>query len=546
MYQKTAKQLELENFDAPFGGKLRCDNRWVLLADLVPWDYVEEIYAASFDRKLGAPAISSRIAFGALLIREELNITDEETAEQIRETAYLQYLLGFRQYRDERPFDPSMMVYFRKRFGPDGIEKINKKIVMAAQEQSRGDDSPPRSGSPTKPSEQSDLDTVEEKVIEPPVSLYDSPKKGKLIADATCCPAYIRYPTDVSLLNEARENAERIIDYLCAVTGNDKPRTYRENARRDFLRFIKNKKPRQNKVRRAIKSQLQYIKRDLGHIEVLLAQEVVHDTAIGFTHSTCAQETLTNTVETRLKILKNVYQQQLELYETGSTASHDRIVSFSQPHVRAIVRGKTGNPVEFGNKFSLIVIDGFCIPCELSWNAYNEGSCLQNHIDDYRRMFGYYPESVHVDKIYCTQSNRRFCDARGIRISGRPLGRPPKETETNRAILRAKEKQRRADEITRIEVEGKFGVAKRTGELGRVRTKLEDTSEAVIHLVFLVINLRKLRRKLLFCVQILRNELQRLFHRLKYFPTQLLPHVRPHIVSRMLRMKADFNHIFAT
>ncbi len=36
--------------------------------------------------------------------------------------------------------------------------------------------------------------------------------KGKLIVDATCTPADIAYPTDLSLLNEARETSEEIID----------------------------------------------------------------------------------------------------------------------------------------------------------------------------------------------------------------------------------------------------------------------------------------------------------------------------------------------
>ena len=35
--------------------------------------------------------------------------------------------------------------------------------------------------------------------------------QGTLIVDATCAPANIRYPQDISLLNEAREKLESII-----------------------------------------------------------------------------------------------------------------------------------------------------------------------------------------------------------------------------------------------------------------------------------------------------------------------------------------------
>ena len=47
-------------------------------------------------------------------------------------------------------------------------------------------------------------------------SLADEPPRnhGKLILDATDAEQSIRYPTDLGLLNEARELSERIIDEL--------------------------------------------------------------------------------------------------------------------------------------------------------------------------------------------------------------------------------------------------------------------------------------------------------------------------------------------
>jgi len=46
MYRKRDRnQLYLENFNMPFGGKLKADNRWVKLAALMPWDFIEDVYA---------------------------------------------------------------------------------------------------------------------------------------------------------------------------------------------------------------------------------------------------------------------------------------------------------------------------------------------------------------------------------------------------------------------------------------------------------------------------------------------------------------------
>jgi len=44
------------------------------------------------------------LAFGALLIKQRLGLTDEETVEQIRENAYMQFFLGFAGY-SVRPID---------------------------------------------------------------------------------------------------------------------------------------------------------------------------------------------------------------------------------------------------------------------------------------------------------------------------------------------------------------------------------------------------------------------------------------------------------
>lgn len=124
-------QLSFENFYLPFGGKLSSDNRWVKLAKLIPWERVEAKYAEQFSATMGAPAKSFRIALGTLIIKEKLGTSDEETVEQIRENPYLQYFLGKREYRDESPFDSSMLVHFRKRLSLDLVGQVNESVVQA-------------------------------------------------------------------------------------------------------------------------------------------------------------------------------------------------------------------------------------------------------------------------------------------------------------------------------------------------------------------------------------------------------------------------------
>jgi Transposase domain (DUF772) len=144
MYKK-AEQLETEseNFELPFGGKLAEDNRWVIMAKLIPWAEVEEEYAKKFTIVLGAPAKPSRMALGALIIKEKLGISDRETVEQIKENPYLQYFIGLNSYRNEAPFEASMLVHFRQRLGVDLVNEINIKMC----EEARGEGENPKKSS---------------------------------------------------------------------------------------------------------------------------------------------------------------------------------------------------------------------------------------------------------------------------------------------------------------------------------------------------------------------------------------------------------------
>ena len=102
----------------------------------------------------------------------------------------------------------------------------------------------------------------------------------------------------------------------------------------------------------------------------------------------------------------------------------------------------------------------------ISWDNFNESGDLKTQIEAFKNYTGYYPESVHVDKIYRTQENRAWCKERGIRISGPTLGRPPAN------INKEKKKQAAYDERIRNCIEGKFGQGKRRFSLNKIMTKL--------------------------------------------------------------------------
>ncbi len=474
MYRDDPKQTEFLDFYMPFGGKLSTGNRWVKLAAMIPWGDIEEAYKNSLNGTgMGAPAKSGRIAFGALVIKERLGVTDEETVEQILKNPYLQYFLGLHEFREKALFDPSMMVHFRSRFGQKDYDAINTKIIDLATGVTLDEPSQTTSEDPGKGAIQIESDDDEE----PPA---DPPNEGKLLMDATCTPADITYPTDLKLLNEAREKTEEYIDTLHAafIGERKKPRTYRRKARRQFLAIIKQKKPGAKKICKAIGQQLRFIKRNLAYIERYLEQDRKALVSLSSYNIKC------------LQVIHTLYGQQFFMYENRTHSVADRIVSISQPHVRPIVRGKAGKKVEFGAKISMSHVRGGYVSLHrLSWDAYNESGDLVSQIEAYRERFGCYPASVHADMFYRTRANRAYCKNLDIRLTGPALGRPRKMTAENAAELKAEKKLARQDELDRIPVEGKFGNAKRKGTLDRIMAKLAHTSESVINIGLIVLNL---------------------------------------------------------
>jgi hypothetical protein len=176
------------------------------------------------------------------------------------------------------------------------------------------------------------------------------------------------------------------------------------------------------------------------------------------------------------------------MYENKTNSIPGRIVSINQPHVRPIVRGKMGKSVEFGSKVSISCSGGFGFIDMISWDNYNEGTLLKHQIELYKKRHGFYPKEILADKIYRSRENRRLCKDLGIKLSGPPLGRPKAGESRDKYF----------DEGDRNPVEGKLGEGKRRYGLGEIMGKLPETSEAMMQMIFISMNLNKILREIYF------------------------------------------------
>ena len=462
------------------GMTMNPENRWVKKAELIPWDEIEKRYAKLFKNKKGNVAKPLRLALGALLIQAEYGFSDEETALQIQETGYLQFFCGYRAYDDNKPpFDASTMVYFRKRLTSDILEEINEMIIKKASEPQK--DSVKETSSEKQPEQEIKADSKENTGSQNHENHSDDQRPPKppansetLIVDATCAPSNIKYPQDLSLLNEGREKLEKIIDELHDPKDGVKPLTYRKQAHKDYLKTARKRKKGAKEIRKAVGKQLRYMKHDFGYIDKMLKQGKV----------------LAPQQEKSLEVLRKLYEQQQTMYQNKTHKIADRIVSISQPWLRPIVRGKVKAPVEFGAKLDISISNGFVRLEKQSFDAYNEAEYMQEVIERYKARTGSYPECVLADKIYRNRNNLSYCKEHGIRLSGPALGRPSKDAIVNK-------KQAYKDNCDRVEVERAFSLAKGKFGLGLIRARLKATTKSVIAMSILALNLARIRRAFL-------------------------------------------------
>ena len=476
----SPSQLVLRGFETPFWQKLNSSNRWVVLAGKIPWDEICNIYSKqSGVSHTGRPPISPRIVIGSLIIKHMCNLDDRETVAQIAENMYMQYFLGYSSFNPEPPFDASLFVEFRSRMGLEQINAINERIHALYQGLTDKASAKPTDKDDAQ-NQGADIDHPAEARAENEQAIVIVPK-GRVLFDATACPQDIAYPTDLGLLADAREKTEELIDliYKKELHGN-KPRTYRKTARKEFLKIAQNKNKSRAAIRKGVGKQLRYLARNLRSIDKLLDK--------------CEAFPLNADQQKYLLVIHTLYDQQKKMFDAKEHSVPDRIVSIHQPHVRPMVRGKTTAKVEFGAKIHVSLVDGYAFLDELSWDAFNEGSHMMNYVEQYLRRFGYYPQEVLADQIYCSRENRKLLKEKGIKLLSKPLGRP------------AAVKKQHVRPGERNPIEGKFGQGKTAYGLDNIKARLKDTSESWIACIFLVLNLVKLAGTALLCLFVKRTE----------------------------------------
>lgn len=421
----------------PFGGKLNKNNQWIELHDKIPWDRLDEIYR-KYHSHLGRPAKDSQLINGLLIIKHKKNISDTAVVEELLENPYIQYFCGYDQLvTREVEIDPSTLSKVRGRAGAEYFKMFEEEILKLL---------------------------IKENVI----------KTREQMVDATVYPAKVKYPTDTGLLEDVRQWLVKSIKELKEIGGiKDKVRTYRRKAHMVYLNFQKKRKKTVKEIRRIQKQMLQYVGRNIRQVKELIEKVNPKD---------IMDWAVIEGIKKRLQDVAEISRQQWKMYKERIKSVENRVVGFWKPYIRPMVRRKDGKEVEFGPKCSVSYVDGYLFLDKISFDAYHEGTVLNDSLDRHKTRFGKDAKVMIADKIYGSRSNREMLEARGIKASLIPLGRKSKLSKSREKWV--KQKQRKRNEI-----EGAIGTSKTAYGLERLRYKVQGGEEINIRLGLIAMNL---------------------------------------------------------
>ena len=284
--------------------------------------------------------------------------------------------------------------------------------------------------------------------------LYDSwanelKNKDLCLTDATCYESHLRYPTDVKLLWECCEWIQSLMVKTCKRLKARLPRNKYHEIDRARLSYAKRRKHTQAATKKLRRRLLALLSKQLGQWDQLCK---IH--TIG----------LSAEQKKRLTAAKEVYQQQKAL-AANQEVKH-RIVSIDRPYIRPIVRGKENKRVEFGAKVNNIQIDGISFIEHHSFEAFNEGTRLEQCIEYQQELTGEKVTRVGADTIYANNANRRYCTEHGITTCFVRKGPKPKDEDAGISTAR-----RIIGTLRATAMEGSFGNQKQHYGVGRIAAR---------------------------------------------------------------------------
>jgi len=308
------------------------------LADQIDWSFFDQEFGPLFVENVGRPGLPTRLVVGLHYLKHAFNESDESVVDHFLENPYWQYFCGFEFFQHELPLDPSSLVRWRKRLGPERLEKM---LVQTLETAKRGK-------------------LLTERHVE------------RVNVDTTVQEKAVAFPTDARLYHKARRALVR--------AAKERNIELRQNYERlGKVAFIK-------QGRYAHARQLKRARQQTRKLRIFLGR-VIRDINRKY-HNPDESLSRLLTVSERIFI------------QTRNDTH--KVYSIHAPEVECIAKGKAHKKYEFGCKAAMVTssIKNWVLAIDALHGNPFDGHTLKKSLEQVKRITGWQPLHAYCDRGY--------------------------------------------------------------------------------------------------------------------------------------------------
>jgi IS5 family transposase len=369
-----------------------------------------------FDESMGRPGTPVGIYLRMMYLKFRWGLSYEEVETEVRERLPWRYFCHL-SLMDTVP-DATTLIKLNQRFGEERVTNLNRQLVGHV---------------------------VKHRAIKP----------RRIRIDSTTLEAHIAYPTDIGILHQAVRTLTRTASSLGQNIVSHVRATKRALAHWGQSSKAKPKK-RKAQGRKILKKVAQLATDTLEQSRQALNQ-------LSTTVPAQLKQRFSETIELAEKLV-----QQTQDKLAGKRSIPERIVSFFDPHARAIVKGKLDKPVEFGRTLQLVQDDsGVIVHYEIHRGNPSDKTELIPLVRQTKKILKQAPRELATDRGYYSADNVNKLSRLGVRRVGIPkIGRLSRTEQRHQRRRWFRELQR-----FRCGIEAGISLLKRRFSLGRVLAK---------------------------------------------------------------------------
>jgi IS5 family transposase len=387
----------------------------VKLKKIIEWKKIDKIYKKCYSAKVGNATKETNIVLGLILLKHLYRTSYRDLIKRLHENVAIMHFCSVsfmdiqnarlkakaKEKRTGKKTDGYIIHYSTlsriiKRLGSKNINKIEqlftKKLIRA-------------------------------NII-----------KGKtLYSDTTSLEKNIAYPTEVGLLKRVIEHAELVVQGV--IKKKDMIKSEVIKKANQIVRVYYSAKRKTNELLTSVTKQMLKI----AHKTVKKAEEIIE-------RAGDAVDIVINAIYEKVETVGKKILQQVEEKLEGKKIE-DKIVSYYEPHVRALPKGKVKKPCEFGTKLRIDMTDEkYITNYHLYQGNPNDVMMLDDIIKDHKNIFPTSFKNAGMDRgFYDEQKIQQLEDEHNIILAiphkkrtDEPLSKRKQKIYNKRAMIEAK------------------------------------------------------------------------------------------------------------